>query len=108
MPLKRLAAKSFLQSIYHSLVEVPGKVIVHVRTPTRLDQPRICLTQCTPQHTFKSKGPSGVETVHEAIYTTEVVTDEDGSFKIKRAEEFADSKVHVESRQAPAAAKANA
>ena len=46
--------------------------------------------------------------MHEAIYITEVVTDEDGSFKIKRAEEFADSKVHVESRQAAATAKPNA
>jgi hypothetical protein len=43
-----------------------------------------------------------VETVHESIYITEVVTDEDGNFKIKRSEDFVDSKVHVETRKANA------
>ena len=29
------------QFVYHSIVEVPGKVVIHVRVPIRSDQPRI-------------------------------------------------------------------
>jgi hypothetical protein len=49
-----------------------------------------------------------VETTHESIYITEIVTDVDESLKIKRIEEFTDSKLQAELLQAQAAAKSNA
>ena len=40
----------------------------------------------------------------ESMYTIHIVTDEDGSLKIKQVDEFNDSKVFVEMNQAMVAA----
>jgi len=53
-----------------------------------------------------TKTSLGIETTYEAITIAHVVTDEDGSLKIKKIEEFIDSKTFLESMQAFAAAKA--
>ena len=42
----------------------------------------------------------------EAIFIIHIVTDEDGSLKIKQIEDFIDSKSHLDFVQAVAAAKA--
>jgi hypothetical protein len=47
-----------------------------------------------------------MDTTHESIFIAHVVTDEDGSLKIKQLEEFRDSKVYLELSQAMAAAAA--
>ena len=44
--------------------------------------------------------------VRESIFTNHIVTDEDGSLKITRIEEFTDSKTYLDFVQAVAAAKA--
>jgi len=43
--------------------------------------------------------------IYEAISIMHIVTDEDGSLKIKKIEEFLDSKTYLEFMQAFAAAK---
>ena len=48
----------------------------------------------------------GVETVRESILIDHIVTDEDGSLKIKQVEEFTDSKSHLDFIQAMGAATA--
>ena len=48
----------------------------------------------------------GVETTRESIFIEHIVTDEDGSLKVKHAEEFTDSKTNVEFMQAFTAATA--
>jgi len=57
----------------HSLYDVPGTVIYHF--------------------TNKAKSSFGLDSTYEAICILQVVTDDDGSLKIKQMEEFADSKV---------------
>jgi len=42
----------------------------------------------------------------ESIFIGHIVTDEDGSLKIRRIEEFTDSKAHLDFAQAVAAVKA--
>ena len=44
--------------------------------------------------------------IRESIFIGHIVTDEDGSLKIKQIEEFTDSKAHLDVMQAIAAAKA--
>jgi len=44
--------------------------------------------------------------VRESIFIGHIVTDEDGSLKIKHTEEFTDSKTYLDVMQAVAAAKA--
>ena len=46
----------------------------------------------------------GVEMLHESIFIAEIVTDEDGSLKVKQLEEFTDSKAEYDFAQAMAAA----
>jgi hypothetical protein len=46
----------------------------------------------------------GVEMVHESIFIADIVTDEDGSLKVKRLEGFSDSKAELDFVQAMAAA----
>ena len=57
------------------------------------------------------KNRLGMDTVHESIFIVHIVTDDDGSLKIKQLEDFRDSKVYVELRksmgEAIAAAQAN-
>jgi hypothetical protein len=49
-----------------------------------------------------------METTHEALFILHIATDEDGSLKIIKAEDFRDSKVYLELRQSMAAAMAAA
>ena len=56
------------------------------------------------QFTNVTKTVIGVDTVYEAITIAHIVTDDDGSLKIKYLEEFVDSKVLTETIQAYAAA----
>jgi hypothetical protein len=48
----------------------------------------------------------GVEMTRESIFIADIATDEDGSLKIKRFEDFTDSKAHLDFYQAIAAAGA--
>lgn len=50
---------------------------------------------------------SGVDADRESIYIISLVTDEDGNLKIKRFEEFTDSKAYIDLFKAAAEAKAN-
>ena len=43
--------------------------------------------------------------IRESIFILDIVADEDGSLKIKRMEEFTDSKAHLDFYQVVAAAK---
>lgn len=65
------------------------------------------MSYLTTQLTNKAKTSIGVDMVREMILTLHIVTDEDGSLKIGRVEEFTDSKSYLEFYQAIAAAKAN-
>jgi len=58
------------------------------------------------QFTNKSKTSIGVDMIHEAITIAHIGTDEDGSLKIKKIEDFIDSKAYLDDMQAFAAAKA--
>jgi hypothetical protein len=60
----------------------------------------------TPQLTNKVKTSIGVERVRETIFIGHIVTDEDGSLKFKRVEEFPDSKAELDFAQAVTAAGA--
>jgi hypothetical protein len=53
--------------------------------------------------THKTKTSTGIEYTRESIFIVHIVTDEDGSLKIKRAEEFTDSKAELDFVQALAA-----
>jgi hypothetical protein len=58
----------------------------------------------TSQLTNKAETSIGVEWARESIAIVHIVTDEDGSLKIKRIEEFTDSKLELDFAQAIAAA----
>jgi hypothetical protein len=49
-----------------------------------------------------------LDTRRESIYFVHIVTDEDGTLKIKQIDEFTDSKVYLDIMQALSAAKAEA
>ncbi|KAF9780786.1 hypothetical protein BJ322DRAFT_1081686 [Thelephora terrestris] len=70
----------------HSLIETPGKVVVHVTT--------------------WAKTTLGVDLNRESIFIVHIATDEDGSLKIKALEDFTDSKTYLDFVKAVAAAKA--
>ena len=53
----------------------------------------------------KTKTSIGVERIRESIFIADIVTDEDGSLKIKNLEEFTDSKAELDFAQAIAAAR---
>ena len=50
------------------------------------------------------KNTLGKNVIAESMYTIHIVTDEDGSLKMKQVDEFNDSKVFVEMNQAIEAA----
>jgi len=54
------------------------------------------------------KNPIGLETKHESLFTVHIVTDEDGSLKIKHLDDFRDSKAYLELSQSMEAAIAAA
>jgi hypothetical protein len=56
--------------------------------------------------THKVKISIGVESTRESILIAHIVSDEDGSLKIKQFEEFTDSKAELDLVQAIAAAGA--
>jgi len=65
-------AISFGGGTYHSVVEVPGKVVLHAA--------------------HKTEGLSQTDSAgRESIWIVEIVTGEDGSLKIKQIEQFTDS-----------------
>jgi len=74
-------------STIHSLIETPGKVVVHLTT--------------------KAKGLLGLEMDREMMLISESAPDEDGSLKIKRLETFVDSKPYLEFLQTVTEMKAN-
>ena len=49
-----------------------------------------------------------MNTTHESIYITDIVTNEDGGLEIKRVEEFTDSQLFINLMQAAATEKASA
>jgi len=73
------------ETIRHSVIDAPGKVITHVTT--------------------KVKTSSGVELDRESIYITHIVTDEDGNLKVKMSEEFTDSQAYLDLIEAATEAK---
>lgn len=48
----------------------------------------------------------GIEMIREMILTAHIVTDEDGSLKVKQLDEFTDSKAYLDYFKAVAEAKA--
>ena len=56
--------------------------------------------------TYKSKTSIGAEMNYESIFIADIVTDEDGSLKVKKLEEFSDSKAELDFIQAIAVAAA--
>ena len=54
--------------------------------------------------THKAKISIGVESTRESILIVHIVSDEDGSLKIKQVEEFTDSKAELDLVQAITAA----
>ena len=54
--------------------------------------------------TNKVKTSIGVETTRESVLIADIAADEDGSLKVKWAEEFTDSKAELDFVQAIAAA----
>jgi len=59
-----------------------------------------------PQATSTIKTLAGVDMIRESIFIGHIVTDEDGSLKIKQMEDFTDSKAHLDFHQAVAEARA--
>jgi len=53
------------------------------------------------------KNEVGLEAIHESLTILHIVTDGDGSLKVKKVEDFLDSQVHLSMRAALAAAHAN-
>ena len=54
------------------------------------------------------KNNVGLETTHESLFIAHIVTDDDGSLKIKQIEEFRDSKTYADLRESMGAAIAAA
>ena len=54
------------------------------------------------------KSSVGIDVTNESIFIIHIVADEDGSLKIKKVEDFRDSKVSLELRDAMTAAIAAA
>ena len=50
----------------------------------------------------------GLETTHESLFIAHIVTDDDGSLKIKQIEEFRNSKTYADLRESMGAAIAAA
>ena len=81
-----------VQITYHSVVEAPGKLVVHVRLQPCWIKP--AYISYIPQTTLEAENPIGLDTKYEAIYIVHFVTDDDGSLKAKQLDEFIDSNVY--------------
>jgi hypothetical protein len=99
------ATKSLPQQTYHFFIDTPGKIIAHVRI-WNAQIYHIYLRNAAPtsQMTHKAKISIGVESTRESILIVHIVSDEDGSLKIKQVEEFTDSKAELDLVQAITAA----
>jgi len=51
------------------------------------------------------KNPYGLNTIRESIFITHIVTDDDGSLKVKQFDEFTDPIAYLEMRKAYAAVR---
>lgn len=97
----------FPQSELHSIIEAPGKLVVHVRISTRPAQCAIYLLQrAYPQMTNEAANPLGVNVKRESIFILHTAPDETGTLKIKQVDEFTDSKTYLEVIRAVSEAKA--
>lgn len=67
---------------------------MHVRISTLSTQPLPDVHAF--QTTSEVKNTAGIETKHESLFTVHIVTDEDGSLKIKQLDDFRDSKAYLE------------
>jgi len=95
------------QITVHSVVEAPGKVVVHVRSQNvRINTAGLNVVP-TPQLTNNAKTSIGAEMNREMMLIAHIVTNEDGSPKIKQLEEFTDSKAYLDFFKAVAEANAN-
>jgi hypothetical protein len=100
-----VATKSLPQHTFRFIVDIPGKLIFHVRIYNlRIHLIHLCDMVPTPQVNNKVMTSIGVEMNHESIYIAHIITDEDGSLKVKQLEEFTDSKVEYDFVQAMVAA----
>ena len=77
-------------------MEAPGKVAVHVCIPTAQTHTLFLNAPAAPQLTGNSDTSTGVETVRDIVFIAHIITDEDGSLKIKQGEEFTDSKAYLD------------
>jgi hypothetical protein len=57
--------------------------------------------------TTEVKNTGGKERIIESLSIAHIATDEDGTLKIKKLEDFRDSKVYLEQKQLMGAAHAN-
>ncbi|KAF9782946.1 hypothetical protein BJ322DRAFT_1022463 [Thelephora terrestris] len=78
--------KSTPQATIHSIIEAPGKVVVHL--------------------TSKVNTAIGVQFNREMILIAHAAPDDDGSLKLKQVEEFTDSQAYLDFFKAVTAAKA--
>jgi len=77
----------FGKSTYHNVIEAPGKVVLHFSADV--------------------KGAPGGPKQIETLWIFSLVADDDGSLKIKQADEFADSQNYFDLSQAAALFKGN-
>jgi hypothetical protein len=56
--------------------------------------------------THKTKTSTGIENLRESMFIVHIVTDKDGSLKLKQFEDFTDSKAELDYVQAIAATRA--
>ena len=84
----------------------PHLLMYHGTRPHMTHGTRPHMTHGTRPHmTHKTNTSFGVEMNRESVFIAQIVSDEDGSLKIKRIEEFTDSKAELEHVQALAAAR---
>jgi hypothetical protein len=99
------ATKSLPQHTFRFIVDIPGKLIFTFVSKTSGSTASTYVTwYLTPQVNNKVMTSIGVEMVHESIFIADIITDEDGSLKVKQLEEFTDSKAEYDFVQAMVAA----
>ena len=67
--------------------------------------PRLLNISSTPQVFHKASTSFGFDIHRESIFIAHIVTDDEGSLKIKQLEDFTDSKLYLEGIQAIGKAK---
>ena len=95
------ATESLPQTTTRFIIDTPGKIVTHVRfSNARIHRIYLCNVVPTSQVITKVKTSIGVERIRESIFIAHIVTDEDGSLKIIRGEDFTDSKAELDFIQA--------